>query len=134
MIGTAGTRYFKDTTNPNIYTSPIGRPDKGNVKYTDEQDLMIYFDKARRIEMRPSSDPEMQQLVVGSNGGDPKDQIQLGNTYDPYTTEIGRDNELIRNDSTNPPSVVNLTTPDTTPGRVGKATFYQPCVAIPVEG
>ena len=68
MIGTAGTRYFKDPANKNIYTSTIGRPDKGNVKFTDESDLMIYFDKARRIEMRPSSDPEMQQLVVGSNG------------------------------------------------------------------
>src|SRR4029079_437635 len=91
VIGTAGTRYFKDTTNDNIYTTTIGRPIvTPNSKNTLTDELATKLDYARRIEMRPSSDPEKQQLVVASNGGDPKDQLQLGSTYDPYTTEIGR--------------------------------------------
>jgi hypothetical protein len=133
VIGTAGTRYFKDA-NQNIYTDPIGRPQVGNTKYTDDDTLANSLkpeatQQARRIEMRPNSNPDLQQLIVASNGGDPKDQIQKGDTYDPYSTEIGRDNELIRNDKKGS-RIENITMPDNN----GKPMFYQPCVAIPVEG
>ena len=120
---------------PNIFTTTIGRPDPGNMKYTDDDTLLSSLtpdqEMARRIELRPNSNPDLQQLVVGSNGGDPKDQIQMNDTsQDPFTTEIGRDNELIRNDGMNHPNIDNITTPDAK----GKARYYQPCVAIPVEG
>ncbi len=87
------------------------------------------------------------QLLVGSNGGDPKDEIQLGNTFDPFSREIGRDNELIvdMNDTTDPAAGK----PGTMPGTIkniydsmpsggaitGQPSFryYPPCVSIPVD-
>jgi hypothetical protein len=133
VVGTAGTRYFKDTSNPmnpNVYTSMVGRPEST----ADGKDPTTSLDSTRRIEFRPNSNPDFQQVSIGSNGGDPKDQIQKGQTYDPFSTEIGRDNELIRNDTPRPPTVENLTSPDTAANNLGKAKYYQPCVAIPVEG
>src|SRR5262249_28674156 len=97
VIGTAGTRYFKDPANQNIYTDPVGRPDVGDPKFTTDDQLKSSLGpaaptQARRIEMRPNSNPDLQQLVVASNGGDPKDQIQLGDppakSYDPFAKEI----------------------------------------------
>lgn len=134
VIGTAGTRYFKDPANQNIYTDAIGRSYFGDPKFTKDSDLANSLkpptkptdQQPRRIEIRPSNNPDLQQLIVASNGGDPKDQLQK--SYDPFATEIGRDNELIRNDKNN--TVDNLTTPDNN----GKARYYQPCVAIPIEG
>jgi hypothetical protein len=135
VIGTAGARFFRDTTNPNIFSTTVGRPDRGNTKFTTDAILQSDYNKARRIEMRPNPNPNLQQLVVAANGGDPKDQIQLGGTLDPFSTEIGRDNELIRNDTQSPPTIENITMPDTTAGpNFGGGKYYQPCVAIPVEG
>ena len=145
VVGSAGTRYQPEPAkplptvpnviaNPNIFTTPIGRPDFGNTKYTDDTALLTTLrpnqERARRIELRPNKDPDFQQVIFGSNGGDPKDQIQLGGSADPFATELGRDNELIRDDTKNPPTIDNITMPDT----AGKARFYQPSVAIPVEG
>ena len=38
--------------------------------------------------------------MVAGNGGDPKDEVQMGDTFDPYAKEIGRDNELINDNGT----------------------------------
>lgn len=136
VIGSAGANYNlttvdpKDEKDPNkqVYISTTGR--KADTALWNTADGAHYPLATRRVEMRPSNDPTMQQLVIGSNGGDPKDEHQpslAGNTqYDATTPEIGRDNELINNQGT----VENLTVPDVN----GKPKYYQPSVAIPVEG
>ena len=103
---------------------------------------------SRRIEMRPSKDANMQQLMVLANGGDPNDETQPGPSgvgpVDPTTKEMGRDNELVYDNSTGTGTVRNINDsdadglPDTDTDNDGIAdkppTFYQPCVSIPVEG
>jgi hypothetical protein len=142
VIGSAGANYNYDATNPNtpqsqIYTTTLGRlnrttaPSGWNTDDTAHQPF-----QTRRIEMHPSIDPSKQQLVIASNGGDPNDEQQPtavvnGMTitqFDPTTVEISRDNEMIYNRSKN--KAENITTRDAN----GNAQYYQPCVAIPVEG
>ena len=65
VIGTAGTRYFKDPANQNIYTDPIARQDLRTAglggttgKNTDDDQLANSLrptasQQNRRIEMRP---------------------------------------------------------------------------------
>jgi hypothetical protein len=129
VIGSAGTKY---TAADQTYTSTVGRFDVGTTSWNTD-DAMHHPLQTRRIELRPSNDPNKQQLVVATNGGDPNDVQNpsldaAGNKqYDPTTKEIGRDNELINDQG----SVKNIyLKADGTPG----ADFYQPTVAIPVEG
>ncbi len=128
VIGSAGTKY---TVADQTYTTTVGRFDLGTTDW-NTNDSMHNPTETRRIELRPGPDPNKQQLVVATNGGDPKDlnnpSLDSNGTkqYDEATKEIGRDNELINDRGT----VKNIyLKSDGTPG----ADFYQPCVAIPVE-
>ncbi len=129
LIGSAGTKY---TLADQTYTTTIGRFDLGSTNWNTDDSLHNPLE-TRRIELRPNNDPTKQQVVVATNGGDPKDVNHpsldsVGNKqYDAATQEIGRDNELINDRGT----VKNVyLKSDGTPG----SDFYQPCVAIPVEG
>jgi hypothetical protein len=148
VIGSAGSNYYLTTADPvlepgqekdpakQIYISTVGRKEDGSNWNTS--DNAHYPLQTRRIEMRPSKDPAVPQILVGSNGGDPKDEFQpslAGNTqYDPTTAEIGRDNELI-NENGNVKNIFD-SKPGTDLSLTGtpNSRYYQPPVAIPVEG
>lgn len=127
VVGSSGAKY--DPTKQ-TYTTTIGRRDVGADNTTDTQHVP---DHTRRIEMRPSNDPTVQQLMVAANGGDPKDEITMGGTYDPYAKEIGRDNELINDNGTIKNVQDSKPADGTTTGNPNNR-YYQPCVAIPVDG
>ncbi|MFO0790957.1 MAG: hypothetical protein U0805_15975 [Pirellulales bacterium] len=158
VVGSAGTNYdvnpeatsgaAKPTPDPNkqTWTNTIGRQKtEGNTNQTDAfHEASLRKNSIRRIQMSPGVDltnlnkllNPTQQLLVGSNGGDPKDEVQYGTppTYDPYAAEIGRDNEMISDQGT----VKNIY--DAKPGNdatiTGKPTdrYYLPCVTIPIDG
>lgn len=129
VIGSAGTKY---STTEQTYTSTIGRFDLGTSDWNTSDSLHKPVE-TRRIELHPDSDPNKQQVVVATNGGDPKDNIKPslggigGKQFDPTTPEIGRDNELI-----NDKGVVKNIYLDAN-GKPG-SNYYEPSVAIPVEG
>jgi len=127
VVGSSGARY--DQTRQ-IYTTALGRRDINADNTTDGQHVP---DRTRRIEMRPSNDPNVQQLMVAANGGDPKDELTMGGTYDPYAKEIGRDNEMI-NDKGTVKNVYDSKPADGTTTGTPNSRYFQPCVAIPVEG
>ncbi len=135
VIGSAGTRYLPNPGQPlpNIYTTTIGRQDDSTKNTSDTRNAKSFLQGTRRIEFHPSKDPNTQQISVDSNGGDPKDKVQMGGTFDPYAVEIGRDNELINDQGT----VKNIEDSDAAgnaPTGTPNSNFYQPCVTIPVEG
>jgi hypothetical protein len=152
VIGSAGTNYNYDPTDPakpknQIYTTTVGRLNLSSVGTGwNTDDLQHDPFQTRRIEMHPMtargiSEPTKQQLLVASNGGDPNDdqpsvatvnnQTVIG--YDPTTKEIGRDNELIYDNSPGGgKKVKNVVSEDTNKNL--HADYYQPCVTIPVAG
>jgi hypothetical protein len=153
VIGSATTNYSLDPTNPyinpnnQVYTTTIGRNNlaTGSGSKVDGNDTFHKPLQTRRIELRPNADPTVQQLVVAGNGGDPKDEGPTpnpagGRMNNPFTKEIGRDNELIRDmtDNTVPQGTVknifDSRASGNTPTGTPNSRYYQPCVGIPVEG
>ncbi len=163
VVGTEGVQYkdpaFPDDsprdwrtiklplTSPTItvprYINMIGRPVSGSDPNTP--DGMLNPLKTRRIEMWPCSDPNINQIYVGSNGGyDPTPNAALPPTPAPpatlkskafLQTEIGRSNEIVYDAAYNNPNDTNnhlQNVYEQTKDDPLKA--YQPCVAIPVEG
>ncbi len=142
VIGSAGAQY---TTTEQTFTTTIGRRDVGQSNTPDNQHVP---NQTRRIELRPDINPFKSQLLVASNGGDPKDETQPGIAGSPGpqdfpTREIGRDNELIYNpNKAAPDDIQNITDvdknglPDNDANNDGIPDngYYRSCVAIPVEG
>lgn len=134
VIGSAGSKYGI-TIGPTVpFITTVGRSNAGAGIWNtpDNQHVPPH---TRRIELRPNNDPEVQQVVVADNGGDPADQFQTQidgpKRYDPTTYELGRDNELIYDSASSTTSKIeDITIPDTN----NKSRYYQPCVAIPVAG
>ena len=127
VIGSAGTKYGNDQH----YVTTIGRRDIPGDANT--LDAMHEPKETRRIELRPNFDPNVQQLLVTRNGGDPKDEVQMGNTFDPYAKELGRDNELISERGV----VKNIYDSNATDAKIDDEPdnrYYPPCVTIPVAG
>ena len=91
--------------------------------------------------MRPNADPNVPQLAIENNGGDPKDELKPQSTGDPLpppqtdptTVAIGRDNELI-NDNGVAKNIQDSKAADGTTTGAPNSRYYQPSVAIPVEG
>jgi hypothetical protein len=137
VIGSAGTQY---PLLPTCFTTTLGRQDSGQKNTSDTNHAKVFLKNTRRIELVPNPNPNIPQVVVASNGGDPKDEGRSGvtPTPDPATLEIGRDNELINNQGT----VENITDqnndglPDNDSDNDGIPDngFYRSAVAIPVEG
>ena len=124
VVGSAGTKY---DLSKQVFSTTIGRRD---VNMGNTPDAQHFPDQTRRIEMRPSNNPNVQQLLVASNGGDPNDEITKD---DPYTQRLGRSNELI-NDNGTVKNIQDSKSADGTPTGTPNFRYYQPCVAIPIEG
>lgn len=129
VIGSSGTKYNADPT----YTTTLGRRVPADATKINTVDGEHKPKETRRIELWPSADPNKQQIVVATNGGDPKDVMQDNATsknkeYDVATKEIGRDNELINDNG----SVKNIYLDAA--GKNPDSLYFQPCVAIPVAG
>jgi hypothetical protein len=117
VIGSAGTKY--DSTKE-IYTTTVGRRRIGSTSNTSDA---ANYNSTRRIELRPHSDPEFQQVLVSNNGG----------SYNAITGPSSRDNELVQIDG-NVETLVDVD-PAAPPNETGLvAKYLQPAVAIPVEG
>jgi hypothetical protein len=130
VIGSAGARY--DNTKQ-IWTTTIGRRDVGQANTSDSQH---FPNETRRIELRPAFTPNQQitqQVAVMNNGGDPKDEVTMGGTYDPYVKEIGRDNELI-NDQGTVKNIADSKAADGTTTGMPNSRYYPPAIAVPIEG
>ena len=142
VVGSAGTNFNAVPGDPpdannQTYTTAIGRQESGGEGNTSDtfHEQAVKAHSTRRIEMRPGRNLAAQQLLVGSNGGDPKDQIHLGDTYDPFSPEIARDNELINDKGT----IKNIqdskpAAADGTITGLPNDRYYLPAVSIPVEG
>lgn len=147
VIGSIGNQYKNDSTdlrninltlNGKTITAPrfinmIGRTTDGNPGYNTLDDSMDP-NRTRRIEMWPNANPDVNQLMVGANGGyDPnKDPQNPGPTGAPLlaavaskmklAADIRRSNELI------------AVPPNPQPKNIYTESVFQPCVAIPVDG
>jgi hypothetical protein len=134
VIGSAGEQNDPDEQ---IYRTTLGRPSLGQDNTLDNQ---YHPEQTRRIEMRPSSDPNVQQFAVINNAGDPKDQMKPRSDQtqppqeDPTTVEIGRDNELINDNGTVKNVYASKPGADGTLPATPNARYFQPTVSIPVEG
>ena len=132
VIGSAGAKYGINLGPTTPFITTVGRSNAaaGIWNTPDNQHVPPH---TRRIELRPNNNPDIPQVVVADNGGDPADQYQTQidgpPRFDPTTYELGRDNELIYDSTSSAASkVANITTPDPN----NKSVYYQPCVAIPV--
>ena len=144
VIGSAGTWYDFDQEQHRLrYTATIGRKVVTDDDNTDDDQHNTQLKGAaptRRIILWPSLDPDKQQVLVSNNGGNPKGEIFSAGSYDPYSKEISRDNELIyEKDAANSVDIIkNIQDSqdknvDTLTGEPNNR-FYQPSIAIPVEG
>ncbi len=138
VIGSAGARYSAGPIDTGLSATPfvtaVGRKNDSTIKDGDTPkpaDVM----QTRRIELHPSNNSEWTQVVIGGNGGDPKDEVNpsylasgVTDQLDPTTVELGRDNEMMFDQALT--KVKNVTQP----AADGTAQYYQPSVAIPVAG
>lgn len=136
VIGSAGTQYDPNNPDPlkkHVWTTTIGRRDVGQANTPDSQHNP---DETRRIVLRPGFTPNqqlVQQVGVDRNGGDPKDEITMGGTYDPFAKDIGRDNELI-NDNGTVKNITDSKVADGTTTGTPNSRYYPPAVAVPIDG
>ncbi len=156
VVGTAGAQYWKsdaqglrellkvqryDEAGNNIVTetgprfgttiSRLLTGQGGTAKFeTDDTWHVSNFDRTRRIELLPSPNPEMQQILVAANGGTPLFP------NDPNLPQfIRRDNEVAKRPDgefrniyagrTDPANAPYTPYPDT--------NLIPPCVAIPIK-
>lgn len=161
LVGSASTNYDLDLTDPfdanrpatyvQSYVTTIGRNEPTGQANEDDKSHQnsVQAHSVRRIEMRPDwwarqnatpTNPLVQQLMVASNGGDPQDKITMGGTYDPYSVDIARDNEVIvennvvKNIYSSTNNANGSLATDANNKVVMNDRYYLPCVTIPVEG